>query len=132
MNQSTLESKLRMNFKFPFVIPAMAGAILSEARSGPVFAARKPQCISDARFMWVMGALVAGCLSSAGIAADFTTERWRVAEIPLTGSVSYVDSFQDVDVTATFTGPGGETLVRPAFWDGGNSWKIRFAPTVVG
>lgn len=81
---------------------------------------------------WLAGAFVTACLSLSGSAADFTTERWRVAEIPITGSVSYADPFQDVDVTATFTGPAGETIVRPAFWDGGNTWKIRFAPTFVG
>ena len=42
------------------------------------------------------------------------------------------DPFQDVDVTATFRGPGNTTLTRPAFWDGGSTWKIRFAPPQVG
>ncbi|MBC7510153.1 MAG: discoidin domain-containing protein [Ferruginibacter sp.] len=65
-------------------------------------------------------------------AADYTGEKWRVIEISLTSSASYSDPFNDVDVTATFTGPGGITIVRPAFWDGGTSWKIRFAPTVTG
>lgn len=65
-------------------------------------------------------------------AADYTGEKWRVIEISLTSSASYSDPFNDVDVTATFAGPGGITIVRPAFWDGGNSWKIRFAPTVTG
>ncbi|MES2657044.1 MAG: DUF4038 domain-containing protein [Verrucomicrobiota bacterium] len=86
-------------------------------------------------FSWLkpaVGLLVSLAFAGVAVAADFTVQRWRVAEIPLTGSVTYADPFQDVDVTATFTGPGGETLVRPAFWDGGNSWKIRFAPTVTG
>ena len=34
-------------------------------------------------------------------------------------------------MTATFTN-GDTTIKRPAFWDGGNSWKIRFAPTRTG
>ena len=71
-------------------------------------------------------------LSLAGLAADFTTDRWRVAEIPLTSAVTYADPFLNVDVTATFTGPGGEVIVRPGFWDGGNTWRVRFAPTVTG
>ncbi len=65
-------------------------------------------------------------------AADYTVERWRVVEITLTSAISYTDPFNDVDVTATFTGPGGATIVRPAFWDGGTTWKVRFAPTLVG
>jgi hypothetical protein len=43
-----------------------------------------------------------------------------------------MDPFQDVDVTATFTGPDRRMIVRPAFWDGGAIWKVRFAPTQTG
>ncbi len=75
---------------------------------------------------------VSACLAAAGVAADITAERWRVAEIALTSAVNYADPFQNVEVSATFTGPGGEVLVRPAFWDGGTSWRVRFAPTVAG
>ena len=65
-------------------------------------------------------------------AADFTVEQWRVMEIPLTSSVTYSNPFQDVDLNATFTGPNGEVITRPAFWDGGTTWRIRFAPTLTG
>jgi len=64
--------------------------------------------------------------------ADYIAEQWRMVEISLASSVSYTDPFLGVDVSATFTGPGGEVLTRPAFWDGGTTWKIRFAPTIVG
>ena len=84
------------------------------------------------RMGWKLAVLVAGGVSMAGFAADFTTEQWCVAEIPLTSSVNYADPFDDVDATATFTGPGGAVIVRPAFWDGTNTWRVRFAPTVVG
>ena len=66
------------------------------------------------------------------IAADFTVEQWRVMEIPLTSSTTYADPFNDVDVTAIFTGPDGSSITRPSFWDGGTTWRIRFAPTLIG
>ena len=65
-------------------------------------------------------------------AATYTVERWNVVEIALVSTKKYTDPFNQVEVTATFTGPGGKTIVRPAFWDGGTSWKIRFAPTLPG
>ncbi|WP_370095528.1 DUF4038 domain-containing protein [Winogradskyella sp.] len=65
-------------------------------------------------------------------AQDFTVEKWNVVEIELTSLVTYTDPFNDVDVSASFSGPNGVTIVRPAFWDGGQSWKIRFAPTEIG
>ncbi|OUS68780.1 hypothetical protein B1748_32960 [Paenibacillus sp. MY03] len=61
-----------------------------------------------------------------------TVEKWRDMEFSLTSSNTYIDPFMDVEVTATFTGPNEEILTRPAFWDGGHTWKVRFAPTAVG
>jgi hypothetical protein len=65
-------------------------------------------------------------------AADLRVRQWQAVEIALTSSQTYTDPFQDVDVTATFTGPDKKTIVRPAFWDGGATWKVRFAPTQTG
>lgn len=44
----------------------------------------------------------------------------------------YVSSFENVQMDATFQGPGNKTLKIPAFWDGGNTWKVRFTPTDTG
>jgi len=65
-------------------------------------------------------------------AADLTVEQWRTVEIELTSTSSYSDPFGDVEVYATFTGPDSTSIVRPAFWDGGSTWRVRFAPTKVG
>jgi hypothetical protein len=63
---------------------------------------------------------------------DNTIEQWHVAEFKLTSEKAYLKPFDDVDVTATFTGPDGKVIRRPAFWNGGNTWIIRFAPTEKG
>jgi hypothetical protein len=65
-------------------------------------------------------------------AADYSVEVWNVSEITLTSTQAYSDPFNDVVVEASFYGPGGALITRPAFWDGGNTWKIRFAPTATG
>ena len=62
----------------------------------------------------------------------YVVEQWNVVEISLTSSKTYTDPFNKVEVTSTFSGPGGKIIIRPAFWDGGAIWKIRFAPTVTG
>ena len=56
------------------------------------------------------------------------TSAWREIEIALTSARVYANPYTDVAVWADFTAPTGETWRRPAFWDGGRSWKIRFAP----
>ena len=66
------------------------------------------------------------------ITAAVNAEQWRTIEITLTGTRTYANPVVDVDVTAAFTGPLGVVITRPAFWDGGNVWKVRFAPTLVG
>lgn len=63
---------------------------------------------------------------------QFSAEQWRMVEIVLHGENNYDDPFNEVEITAVFKGPRGEEIKRPAFWDGGNTWKIRFAPTKSG
>ena len=62
----------------------------------------------------------------------YLTHPWHVVEITLVSSRTYNNPFLDVDVTAIFIGPNGASLVRAAFWDGGNIWKVRMAPTGLG
>jgi hypothetical protein len=52
---------------------------------------------------------------------------WREVEIALTAERDYPRPYTDVEVWAECTHDTGVTLRRPAFWDGGRTWKIRFA-----
>jgi hypothetical protein len=71
------------------------------------------------------------CVPAAS-AANFKVQQWQAVEIALTSSSTYSDPFEDVDVTATFTRPGSKPISRPAFWDGGGIWRVRFAPPESG
>ena len=59
-------------------------------------------------------------------------EQWVTHEIALTSEVKYVNAYTDIDVWAQFINSNEDTLIRPAFWDGGNNWKIRFSPPDTG
>ena len=50
-----------------------------------------------------------------------------VVEIPLHAARNHDRPYADVEVNATFTGPRNHTLVVPAFWAGGDRWKVRFS-----
>jgi len=82
--------------------------------------------------------LLVPCFSPAAGAAfapeeaDYLVERWGMQEIPFTSQAAYADPFNDAELNVTFTGPGGITMVMPAFWDGGDTWKVRFAPPEEG
>ncbi len=61
-----------------------------------------------------------------------TTQTWRQVIIPCEISCDYENPFLDVSITAEFTGPDGTCISREAYWDGGRSYKIAFAPTCPG
>lgn len=70
--------------------------------------------------------------SSAAQEPTLHAQTWRAVEITLTSTTTYADPYRDVDVSATFTGPNGQSMEMPGFWDGGNTWRIRFAPPTAG
>jgi hypothetical protein len=55
-------------------------------------------------------------------------EQWTTYEIQLHAEQTYQNPYTDVDVWTYFVNDNGDSLVRPAFWDGGTQWKVRFAP----
>lgn len=56
-------------------------------------------------------------------------QQWTTHEITLQAANSYSNGYTDIDVWGEFISDKGEKLIRPAFWDGENTWKIRVAPT---
>ena len=63
---------------------------------------------------------------------NYTTQRWIAADIALRASDTIRD-ITEASVTARLVcRESGRTLDMPGFWDGGRSWKIRFAPPECG
>jgi len=70
--------------------------------------------------------LVMSCRQNADTIPE--VQQWTSFELVLASEKSYANAYVDVDAWAVFRNDKGDTLLRPAFWDGGNIWKIRFAP----
>ena len=66
-----------------------------------------------------------GCKNPGEIAA---VQQWTTYEITLISEMPYSNAYSEIDVWAQFTNDKEDTILKPAFWDGGNTWKIRFAP----
>lgn len=65
--------------------------------------------------------------------APFTrTERYRAVILTFENRETYANPFLDCSITAVFTGPSGQSIVREAYWDGENIYRISFAPTETG
>ena len=78
-----------------------------------------------------MTAALALTLMSARAAVPAGTEAWTVFETSFETGKRYDNPFTDVEVDVVFTS-GGNRWTIPAFWAGGNVWKVRFAPPAAG
>lgn len=63
-----------------------------------------------------------------------TIVQWQPFEleliVPITATPN--EKYRQVTLTATFHGPAGATFAVSGFWDGGNVWRVRFAPPKPG
>jgi hypothetical protein len=55
--------------------------------------------------------------------------QWQEVELAFTVSAAVGNPYTDIDFHVLFVN-GPDTLLRPAFWDGGEVWKVRFASPV--
>ena len=61
-----------------------------------------------------------------------TTEQWNVFEQHFSSSKAYGNPYQDLELDVVFRDADGLELVMPAFWNGDDTWAVRFAPPRVG
>lgn len=54
-------------------------------------------------------------------------DQYAVHEIVLEATGEYENPYTDLAVNVTFRNERGDSLFRPAFWDGDKRWKIRFS-----
>ncbi len=76
---------------------------------------------------FIVGLLLVACLTNCNKAL-LQVEKWTTCELTLIAEKKYGNSYTDIEVWAVFKNEKGDSLIRPAFWDGDNKWKIRFAP----
>ena len=63
---------------------------------------------------------------------DARVRRYARTEIPLVTTHQYDNAYNNVDLYMDFRGPDGKTVTVPGYWDGGQTWRVRFTPTQVG
>lgn len=84
-------------------------------------------------------AVCAGLITLAWLQGCATTAnrpplvaKWERFERVWESSVAYANPPQEATLTATFTSPIGEKFAVYGFWDGGRTWRLRFAPNLAG
>ena len=61
-----------------------------------------------------------------------SVKRNQAYEIALASTKTYDNPYTDVVLDVELTGPDRHTIRIPGFWDGGKTWKARFAPPKIG
>lgn len=64
--------------------------------------------------------------------ANEPVERFAVTELTFHSAKSYPNPYVAIDFWAVFEDETGRRLRRPGFWDGENTWKVRFSPPLAG
>jgi len=57
-------------------------------------------------------------------------QQWKEFEMSFTAGSEYANPYTDVEFWVEFTGPDNQKLIRPGYWEQGNTWKVRFASPV--
>ena len=75
-----------------------------------------------------------GCISFnlSGQEAAISIEANRVAEISFQAEKSWANPFLEIELDVVFTDPQGTQKTVPAFWAGGDDWKVRYASPILG
>ncbi len=68
----------------------------------------------------------------SGFSADSPVALYQRFEHSFESAVNYANPVQEASLTAVFTAPSGSKSRIPGFWDGGKTWRIRFAPNQAG
>lgn len=77
--------------------------------------------------------LVFGNLTVLAQSQVKSASQWQEIELVFKAEQDYENPYTDVEMHVEFSGPNGREIRRPAFWDGGNTWRVRFAsPSVNG
>ena len=81
-------------------------------------------------FLFIVFMVLSGFYSCQNKETIKKAPQWKEITLSLQAGQQYENPYTDVEVYAVFTHPEYGEIKRPAFWDGGNSWKIRFASPV--
>jgi hypothetical protein len=72
------------------------------------------------------------CPLAQAQSANQTSSSNVVCELQFKSTRDHRDPFNDLTLDVSFTDPTGTVRRVPAFWAGGNVWKVRYASDVVG
>lgn len=71
-------------------------------------------------------------LAQTGGAAEMQVPQWGRFEQSFQSTATYAHPLQQAQLKVVFTSPQGEPTSVHGFWDGGQTWRVRFSPGQAG
>jgi hypothetical protein len=63
---------------------------------------------------------------------EVSVEQWHPVEVELVDARGYPDPYHDAELRAELASPSGAVTAVPGFWDGAQTWRLRFCPDEIG
>ncbi|MBM3838539.1 MAG: DUF4038 domain-containing protein [Verrucomicrobia bacterium] len=82
--------------------------------------------------LMTVGALCAASCSTPQAERIAVVSKWDRFERSFTSRRTYPNPIQDAELRVVFTSPSGQSRLIYGFWDGSQTWKVRFAPNELG
>src|SRR5687767_2690082 len=80
----------------------------------------------------ILSVFLSLCFVSVALGADPVVSKWGRFEQAFESSVKYENPIQNATLTVIFMSPLGETNRVYGFWDGNQTWRVRFSPNMPG
>ncbi len=94
--------------------------------------ARKAGADFGRAFITTLEIIAAGPESVAPETTPVTVPRWEMHEFELHGRSHVENAFRDAALVGEFTSPSGKKIVTEGFYDGDDTWRLRFTPEEEG
>lgn len=83
-------------------------------------------------FLRTLDEIHAGTVPPVQVKPDIEVPRWEMQEFIAQGKAHVANPYRDAALVGEFVSPSGKTNVLDGFYDGGETWRLRFAPDELG
>lgn len=83
-------------------------------------------------FLTTLDEIKMGIVPPAAEQPGITVPRWEMHEFSVKGRSHVVNPFREAEMVGEFIAPSGKTNVVDGFYDGEDTWRLRFAPSEEG
>ena len=117
-----------------FSLKTDCGAPTCRSRNGEEISMRKglKKCLCLTLAVLMAASFTALVGAEKTEVTQMTVPVWQRGDIVLHSEKQYDNPYTDVDVDAVFVHESGDEIRLYGFWNGGDEWRVRFAPTRTG